>query len=181
MGEIKSTLELVLKKTRHLSQTDQEKQVQKQKDIAKRFNGLLQQYQDRVLSLTQLQRAYENLKTEFNLTDHTVLADRVIRRLDPDLDNRELFDVLDHCCQLDYAGLARVIDSYRADWRQITHNRIAPIKERLAREYHISGSAVVPNLASDEKWHIETQKLRSEYQEKILQERVNILGEEKPS
>ena len=68
MGEIKSTLDLVLEKTRHLSQTDEEKQVQKQKDIANRLNGLLQQYQDRMLSLTQLQRAYEKLKTEFNLT-----------------------------------------------------------------------------------------------------------------
>ena len=39
MGEIKSTLDLVLEKTRHLSQTDEEKQVQKQKDIANRLNG----------------------------------------------------------------------------------------------------------------------------------------------
>ena len=178
MGEIKSTLDLVLEKTKHLSQTDEEKRVQKQKDIANRLNGLLQQYQDRVLSLTQLQRAYENLKTEFDLTDHTALADQVIRRLDPDLDNRELFDVLEHCCQLDYSGLAEVIHNYQAECREASHSRMEPVKERLAREYHISGSAVVPNLDSDEQWRLEAQKLRSGYDEKIRQERVNMLGEE---
>ena len=177
MGEIKSTLDLVLEKTRHLSQTDEEKQVQKQKDIANRLNGLLQQYQDRMLSLTQLQRAYEKLKTEFNLTEHTALADRVIRRLDPDQDNRALFELLKHCCQLDYSGLAEVIHNYQAECREASHNRMEPIKERLARDYHISGSAVVPNLDSDEQWLLESQKRRSGYEEKIKRERVNMLGE----
>ena len=181
MGEIKSTLDLVLEKTRHLSQTDEERQIQKQKDSANRINGLLQKYQERVLSLGQLQREYENLKTEFKLTDQTALADRVIRRLDPDQDNGALFEVLEHCCRLDYSGLAGVIDSYRAARRQITRNRMEPVKEGLARDYHISGSAVVPNLASDDKWHLETQKLRSEYEGKIAQERVKMLGEEKAS
>lgn len=177
MGEIKSTLDLVLEKTRHLSQTDEEKQAQKQKDIANRLNGLLQQYQDRMLSLTQLQRAYEKLKTEFNLTEHTALADRVIRRLDPDQDNRALFELLKHCCQLDYSGLAEVIHNYQAECREASHNRMEPIKERLARDYHISGSAVVPNLDSDEQWLLESQKRRSGYEEKIKRERVNMLGE----
>ena len=177
MGEIKSTLDLVLEKTRHLSQTDEEKQVQKQKDIANRLNGLLQQYQDRMLSLTQLQRAYEKLKTEFNLTEHTALADRVIRRLDPDQDNRALFELLKHCCQLDYSGLAEVIHNYQAECREASHNRMETIKERLARDYHISGSAVVPNLDSDEQWLLESQKRRSGYEEKIKRERVNMLGE----
>ena len=178
MGEIKSTLDLVLEKTKHLSQTDEEKQVQKQKDIANRLNGLLQQYQDRVLSLTQLQRAYENLKTEFDLTDHTALADQAIRRLDPDLDNRELFDVLEQCCRMDYAGLAGVIHNYQAEYREAYYSRMDPVKERLAREYHISGSAVVPNLDSDDQWLLEAQNLRSRYEEKIRRQRVNMLGEE---
>jgi hypothetical protein len=181
MGEIKSTLDLVLEKTRHLSQTDEEKQVQKQKDIANRLNGLLQQYQDRALSLTQLQRAYENFKTKFDLTDHSALADQIIRRLDPDVDNRELFEVLEHSCQLNYSGLAEVIHNYQAECREASHSRMEPIKERLAREYHISGSAVVPNLDSDEQWRLEAQKLRSEYEEKIAQERVKMLGKKKTS
>ena len=181
MGEIKSTLDLVMEKTRHLSQTDEEKKIQKQKDIANRLNGLLQKYQDSVLSLGQLQREYENFRTELNLTDHSALADNVIRRLNPDLDNAVLFDVLEHCCQLDYSGLADAVDNYQTDCRKAAQRRMAPIKERLKGEYHISGSAVVPNLDSDDEWQRETMRLRSEYEEKISRERAVIPGEEKSS
>lgn len=41
MGEIKSTLDLVLERTKHLSQTSEEKQAQTQKDIENRRNGML--------------------------------------------------------------------------------------------------------------------------------------------
>jgi len=177
MGEIKSTLDLVLERTKHLSQSSEEKQAQKQKEIANRLNGLLQKYQDRLLSIGQLQREYEAFKTELQLTDHRALADQVIHRLDPDLDNRALFEVLEHCCQLDFAGLADVIDEYRADYQKAAQSRMAPMKERLERDYRISGSAVVPNLASDDKWHREVQKLRSGYEEKLSRARLNMLGE----
>jgi hypothetical protein len=176
MGEIKSTLDLVLERTKHLSQSSEEKQAQKQKDIENRLNGMLQKYQDGLLSLGQLQRDYEALKTEYKLPDNTTLADQVIIRLDPDLDNRALFEVLEHCCQLDYTGLAEVIEGYRADCHKAALSRIEPMKERLAREYRISGSAVVPNLASDEQWHREAQALISVVKQKIIQERVKLLG-----
>jgi hypothetical protein len=178
LGEIKSTLDLVLERTKHLSQSSEEKQAQKQKDITNRLNGLLQKYQDRLLSLGQLEREYEALKTEFKLTDHTALAAQVIGRLDPDSDNRALFEVLEHCCQLDYAGLADVIDEYRADYQKAAQSRMAPMEERLTREYLISGSAVVPNLESDEQWHLAAQKVRAGYEEKISREKVNLLGED---
>ena len=178
MGEIKSTLDLVLEKTRHLSQSSEEKQAQKQKDITNRISGLLQKYQDRLLSIGQLQREYEAFQAEFKLTDPAALAVQVIDRLDPDSENLALFEVLKHCCQLDYAGLADVIDEYRADYQKAAQSRMEPVKEHLAREYRISGSAVVPNLESDEQWHLAAQKVRAGYEDKISREKVNLLGED---
>ena len=176
MGEIKSTLDLVLERTKHLSQSTEEKQAQKQKDIENRLNGMLQKYQDRLLSIGQLQREYEAFRTELKLTDHRALADQVIHRLDPDLDNPALFEVLEHCCRMDYAGLAEVINEYRASCQAAAQSRMQPMKERLERDFLISGTAVVPNLKSDEKWHREVQKLRSGYEEKLCRERLNMLG-----
>ena len=66
MGEIKSTLDLVLEKTKHLTQSSVEKQAQIRKDVEIRIKGILQKYQDGVVSKEQLQRDYEALKTEFN-------------------------------------------------------------------------------------------------------------------
>ena len=49
MGEIKSTLDLVMEKTRHLTLSQKEKEEQKQIEVNKRLKGLLQKYQDNLL------------------------------------------------------------------------------------------------------------------------------------
>ena len=176
MGEIKSTLDLVLEKTKHLSQSSEGKQAQKQKDIENRLNGLLQKYQDGLLSLGQLQRDYEALKKEFNLPDNAILAGYVINRLDPGLDNRALFEVLEHCCQLDYAGLLDVINEYQAEYHTAAQSRMEALKESLDQKYNISGSAVVPNLESDEQWHQDAQALNAAFEQKLNQEKDQLIG-----
>ena len=46
MGEIKSTLDLVLEKTKNLNLSSEEKQEQKQKEVENRIKGMMQKYQD---------------------------------------------------------------------------------------------------------------------------------------
>lgn len=176
MGEIKSTLDLVLEKTRHLSQSSEEKQAQTQKDTENRLNGMLQKYLDGLFSIGQLQREYQGVKTEFKLTDHTALAGQVINRLDPDLDNRALFEVLDRCCRLDSGGLAGLISQYQVGCQKAAQSRMEALKESLAQKHHISGSAVVPNLETDDKWHLEAQAMLSSVKEELNQEKDRLVG-----
>jgi hypothetical protein len=176
MGEIKSTLDLVLEKTRHLSQTSEEKQAQTLKNTEIRINGLLQKYLDGLFSIEQLQRDYEKFKAEFKLPDHTALADQVISRLDPGQDNLVLFEVLDLCCHLDSSGLADVINQYQAGYQTAAQSRMEALKESLSQKHNISGSAVVPNLETDDSWRQEAQALASAVEEKINQERAKLVG-----
>jgi hypothetical protein len=175
MGEIKSTLDLVLEKTRHLSQSSEEKQAQTQKDAENRINGLLQKYLDGMYSLEQLQRDYEKFTAEFQLPNHTVLAGQVISRLDPEQDNCALFDVLDQCCHLDSSGLTDVISEYQAGYHTAAQRRMEALKENLAQKHAVSGSAVVPNLEIDEKWRQEAQAMVSRVKEKLDQEKERLL------
>ena len=50
MGEIKSTLDLVMERTRNLTLSDEEKQAHKQMAIASRIKGLLQKMLDGMLT-----------------------------------------------------------------------------------------------------------------------------------
>jgi len=50
------------------------------------------------------------------------------------------------------------------------------LKESLAQKYLISGSAVVPNLESDEKWHLEAQALILALEQKLNQEKDRLVG-----
>jgi hypothetical protein len=176
MGEIKSTLDLVLEKTKHLSQSSAEKQAQVRKDIEMRINGLLQKYQDGVVSKAQLQRDYEALKTEFNLSENNIMANEVVNRLDPDLDNRVLLEVLEDCCHLDSGGIKGAINDHRDAYLTAAQSRMETLKEILAQKYFISGSAVVPNLEADEQWRREAQALNLALEQKLNQEKDRLGG-----
>jgi hypothetical protein len=176
MGEIKSTLDLVLEKTRHLSQTSEEKQAQTLKNSENRINGLLQKYVDGLFSLEQLQRDYEKIIAEFKLPNHAALAGQVIRRLDPGQDNRVLFDLLDLCCHLDSSGLADVINQYQARYQKAAQVRMEALKENLAQKYNISGSAVIPDLDTDDNWRREAQAMTAAVEEKLKQEKERLIG-----
>ena len=54
MGEIKSTLDIVMEKTQNLSLSTEERQEQHNIEIVKRIKGLLQKYQDQTLSKNDL-------------------------------------------------------------------------------------------------------------------------------
>ena len=176
MGEIKSTLDLVMEKTKHLSQSAEEKQAQRRKDIENRLRGMLQKYQDKVISLEHLQRDYERLKAEFNLPDHTFLAGQVIDRLEPDGDNLALLDALEHCCNLDSRSLADLIQRHQAKVHTAAQSRLQALKESLAQNYHIAGSAVVPNLEADDHWRREAQGLASKIRGELNQEKDRLFG-----
>jgi hypothetical protein len=176
MGEIKSTLDLVMEKTKHLSQSAEEKTAQRRKDIENRLRGMLQKYQDKVISLEHLQRDYEGLNAEFNLPDHTFLAGQVMDRLDPDGDNRALLEVLEHCCNLDCRGLADLIQHHQVKVQTAAQRRMKALKASLARNFNISGPAVVPNLEADDQWRREAQGLRAEFEGTISREQSDLLG-----
>ena len=176
MGEIKSTLDLVMEKTKHLSQSAEEKQAQAHKDTQNRLKGILQKYQDRIISLEHLQRDYEKLKAEFKLPDDSVLVNQVIDRLDPNGDNRALFEVLDHCCGMDAIGLADVIRQYQEGYRTAAQSHQEALKANLAKKYKISGSAVVPNLETDEDWQKQARELALAVKEKLTLERIKLIG-----
>ena len=175
MGEIKSTLDLVLEKTRHLTLSSEEKQEQTQKEIEKRIKGLLQKYQDGILPDKQLQIDYEKLKNDSNLSDNNILISEIINRLNPDQDNQSLLEILEECCSTDSATIKAVINDYRDAYHKAAGIRMDRLKENLAQKYIISGSAVVPNLEADEQWRREAQEIRSGYEDQLDRVKDSLL------
>jgi hypothetical protein len=77
MGEIKSTLDLVMEKTKNLNLSNAEKEQQKNKEIKNRLRGLVQKFQDNILDTDNLRSEYQKLKKEYGLNNHR-------RNLQPD-------------------------------------------------------------------------------------------------
>ena len=176
MGEIKSTLDLVLEKTKNLTLSSEEKEEQKQKEIENRIKGMLQKYQDGMLSKSQLISDYEILKTDYNMLQNNALITEITQRIEPDRDNRPLLEILQECGAIDTAAIETIIENFRKAYRAASQNRIKRLKENLAQQYNISGSAVLPNLDADEQWRQETHDMRTGYEDQLNREKDNLLG-----
>ena len=175
MGEIKSTLDLVMEKTKNLSLSDEEKQAQKQNEVESRIRGLLQKYLDGWLDQNQLKIDYESLKKDSELTDDSVMINEIFGRLDPNLDNRNLLEVIAKCCRLNPAALENLLNDCRREYGEAADARKAQLKEDLARTHAISGSAVVPNLETDAQWQREETNLRRRFEGLLNQEKDKAL------
>ncbi len=172
MGEIKSTLDLVMERTRNLTLSSAEKQEQQQKEMQNRLKGLLQKYLDGLLTRNQLKKDYVNLKKDLDSADDTFLIQEILNRLDPNQDNQFLLETLEDCCNVNTATIKAAIDAYRTIYRQAALKRMAQLKEDLARNFDVSGSAVVPNLEADAKWRREVQGMRRRFEGDLARHKV---------
>jgi len=169
VAEIKSTLDLVMERTRNLTLSSEEKLAQKQLETGNRIKGLVQKFQDGLLTDNQLKIEYESLKKESNLLDDSLLVKEILTRLDPDQDNHILLEALEDCCRLDTATIRAIVDDYRVTHNRAAQKRSAQLKEDLAQNKSISGSAVIPNLDADEQWRQKAQDLRRQFEDKLNQ------------
>jgi hypothetical protein len=67
MGEIKSTIDLVMEKTRHLTLSREEKDAQKKVEVHKRLKGLVQKYQDNLLRKDRLEKELDILNKTYDM------------------------------------------------------------------------------------------------------------------
>lgn len=175
MAEIKSTLDLVLEKTMHLSLNSDEKQELAAQDVEKRIKGMLQKYQDGVLTPKEMSSEYVSISNDDKLTADHILIKVIISRLDLLEGNGPLLEALDRLGGLDTTGLQSVIDESRGSYHNAAGKRLAEIKTMLAGDYGISGSAVVPNLAVDERWHLEERELRSRFEDSLDRVKAGLM------
>ena len=176
MAEIKSTLDLVMERTKNLTLTSTEKQAQKDKENENRIKGLVQKLLDGLLTKNQLTKEYERLKKEADLSGDKLLADEVLTRLDPGQDTQILLEILEECCGLEATSFQVIIDDYHKAYNQAARKRTVQLKEHLARQHAISGSAVLPNLETDEEWQRQVREMRNGLEDSLSQAQDRIIA-----
>jgi len=152
MGEIKSTLDLVMERTRHLTLSQEEKKIQKRIEVNRRLKGLLQKYQDNLLKKENLKKELDKLKIAYDLNVDEMLADLILNSLKLGRDNTLFFELLSENFGLNLSGLETIFQNFKTAVKSATEERVDQIKTDLSKKRFISGSAVVPNLESDREW-----------------------------
>ena len=90
MSEIKSTLDLVMERTKNLTLNEAEKEVQQKADLKKRLVGLIQKYQDQMIKPTELFNHLNELATTFGQGVEEQMANEILSRIDVEADNDRL-------------------------------------------------------------------------------------------
>ena len=152
MGEIKSTLDLVMAKTRHLTLSREEKDAQKKVEIHKRLKGLVQKYQDNLLKKDQLEKELDSLKKTYDLNVDEILLNLILGSLEPGRRYQMYLELLNEIYGLNVSGLEKIFQDFKGAVKSATENRVNEIKADLEKKRFISGTAVVPNLERDSEW-----------------------------
>jgi hypothetical protein len=166
LGEIKSTLDLVLEKTRHLTLSEEEKAVQQREVSLKRLSGLLQKFGDLALSSEHLAGGLDEICRAGGLADADVLAE-VLRRIDKDADNAPWLALLEDHFEGSLDPLVALLEEYQNARRTACDRRAEALLEQLARNRRICGTAVRPNLSVDETWAAQKAALDFRFAEQL--------------
>ena len=167
MSEIKSTLDLVMEKTKHLSMSGEEKKQQKRADFEKRLQGLLQHYADGALSAKALEEKINELEAEKKISDRRLVVGGVLGRIDPSQDNDRWLNRLSALAPQVSPSLSEALATHREQEAGLSRSVERRLLDRLKKNHGIEGSAVVCNPEKDAGYLNDLKELEKETKGKI--------------
>ncbi len=175
MGEIKSTLDLVMEKTKHLTLSKEERGEQRITELKGSLNGFIQKLQDKVLTQEQFKKEVNALEKSYaDLSVVDILRTVIIEKLDLGQDHMNLLVLLNEFCRVDIEKLNSIFEECK------TKIQAANLKSKnntikfLAEKHSIFGSAIVPNLENDENLKKELKRIQSEYEKMLKKEKEAV-------
>jgi len=172
MAEIKSTLDLVMEKTKHLSLSKEEKDEQRLAEFRKVFSGLIQKFQKQALTKEEFRNKLIILQKEFEFRDDSIFIDEIVGRLDLIKDNDFYLELLDELFKIDLNEIKTILSDFNNSVAEEAAQRIDLIKAELRENHAISGSAVSPNLEKDNSLHDKVQEIQSKFDNMLMKEKA---------
>ncbi|MBN2469001.1 MAG: hypothetical protein JXD19_12740 [Deltaproteobacteria bacterium] len=176
MGEIKSTLELVMERTKHLSLSGEEKRDQRQEEIRTKVRSLVQKYRDRTIKKHRLEGEIRVLRKDYAEEENIILT-AIIDNLSLDEDNTPIFALLQAPFNRNIQGINTLCKNYQAAVETAKQKRAEDLKQYLREKYSIEGTAVIPCFAFDREWQTQVQSLRSRYTRQLAEEKTALIAE----
>lgn len=167
MGEIKSTIDLVLEKTKHLNLTKDEKNLAQVELAKQKIKGLVQKFKEGMLTSDKFGKALDLVADETGFDITPLLLKELLEKISLFEDNSHYFELLHKFCGISDKGLKSVISHFQEDYQAALRERIEAAREEIFQKYGFSGSAVVPNLDKDSQWQKRYQEI-CEIHRKIL-------------
>jgi uncharacterized protein YnzC (UPF0291/DUF896 family) len=166
MAEIKSTLDLIMERTKNLTMTEEEKKAVQRKEWEGRIKGNVQKYIDGIVDIVDMKSYVETEESKLPEL-RQILREEILERIQPDGDNGKLLLVLEQVLDTAPGPIDNLIASFQKNIDTAKASREKSLKKELERK-GISGSSVVPNLDCNEDWQELIQKLKSDFRNQLM-------------
>jgi hypothetical protein len=167
MGEIKSTLELVMERTSHLSLSKEEKVQQQRADFEKRLEGLLNKYAEAALSTDDFFDRIAKLQVEMKISDRQFILGAIFTRIIPENDNERWLKILENLVPDLIDSIRDILVDYHKQQVDLIQSSKKQLLNQLAQRHGIGGSAVIPNPEKDIGYLENLATIRRETQTRI--------------
>ena len=179
MGEIKSTLELAMERTKKVAISEKEKEEMKRREVLQKATGLFHRYREGHLPLNEILKQIERMEKKTATTVKEFLLSQWIDALSLDdgeerilkgiesLEQRNIHEVKQkfHHLLSQYQGeKEKVNEKVKGQWIEVLRND------------GIWGSAVEPKLEGGELWKKENEKLDHSYKMKLEEIKEQLRG-----
>jgi hypothetical protein len=161
MAEIKSTIDLIMERTKSLAASPQERESYHRQEREKRLRGLVQRLLDDNLTLDSVKDELAKKKKNGSAAEVTgVLKNALAGHVDPEADNERLFRFVN---ELVGTSLVRLREALTA-CREEAASRKAVLAERQKKDLEsrgITGAAVLPNAEADPQWKARREEMQA--------------------
>jgi hypothetical protein len=165
MAKIKSTLDLVMERTKNLAMSREDREALQRKEWEDKARGWAQMLLDQKITIDELMKEFTVGSSCYSALAE-ILHVELTRHLDPDGDNGIILKALTEVLGLEVKPFTDFINDYHARYglyRQEYQGRL--LSELKARG--VSGTALVPNIDHDEVWQGFVKGLKDRFRQKI--------------
>jgi hypothetical protein len=174
MAEIKSTLDLVLEKTRHLTFSDEERRTRLREEKRRHLQGRMLRYEQGALPLADLLNFLREETEEAAALDVRQVYEEIMTNLKLDRTAEPWLRLWEAFSGIDPHPLIRILEDYRRDEKDAGARRRQELARELRQRRGISGTAVVPNIENDPVWKRHREELQRRYDERLQDEKGRL-------
>ncbi len=166
MGEIRSTLDIIMEKTKGLTMSEEEKKAFKEQEMEGKVKGLIQKFLDGGLDMEKLKMEMTVLAEKDGDMIKLMIRKESIPRIEIEEDNAPVLRILEETAGLDTTSIREVLEDFEVRLEQEKGVREKKMIKSLDKK-GISGVAVIPNMEADLEWGQRVSEMRNEFQKKL--------------
>ena len=166
MGEIRSTLDIIMEKTKGLTMSEEERRAFKEQEMAGKVKGLIQKYLDGTVAMDKLKGEITALAEKEEDMVRMMIREDSVPRIEIGEDNEPILRILEETTNLDTGSIRSALKDFESRVEREKGAREKGLITTLEK-MGISGSAVIPNIEADPEWGQRVSEMRNEFQKKL--------------